>query len=268
MFEANLKPARVLKLILEAIKELVDDAVFECSEAGVALQSMDSAHVALVQLLLECDGFASYRCDRPVRLGIHLASLYKIIKCAGNEDTVMLRAKDDPDTLDIKIDGSERCCEFQLKLLDIEADLLGIPDMDVETEISMPARSFQKVCADLVKFGDTVAIETKKGERRVAFHTAGDMGPAKILYQESGAVEDWNLTTVKVDKATKLSFALRYLSLFAKATALSNYTTIQLNSECPMSIDYPIEQPLANPEKAVYYGYVRYYLAPKIDDSD
>jgi proliferating cell nuclear antigen len=94
MFEARLVQAGLLKKILEAIKDLVTDANFDCSASGVSLQAMDSAHVSLVSLLLRQDGFEHFRCDRNLSLGINLASMAKILKCASNDDIVTIKAED------------------------------------------------------------------------------------------------------------------------------------------------------------------------------
>jgi proliferating cell nuclear antigen len=70
MFEARFPNAILLKRILDAVKDLVDDVNWLCTEDGIELQSMDSSHVALVQFQLDESGFASYRCDRQITLGI------------------------------------------------------------------------------------------------------------------------------------------------------------------------------------------------------
>jgi hypothetical protein len=72
---------------------------FDCTAAGIALQALDPAHVSLVALLISADGFEAYRCDRPLTLGVNLESLTKILKCAGNDDSLTLRAADDGDRL-------------------------------------------------------------------------------------------------------------------------------------------------------------------------
>lgn len=61
MFEAKISKAQTLKKIIDAIKELVTDAKFECTASGISLQAMDAAHVSLVALLLRADGFEIYR---------------------------------------------------------------------------------------------------------------------------------------------------------------------------------------------------------------
>jgi len=69
MFEATLVKGVLFKKIVEAIKDLVSDGIFEVNEAGIHLQAMDSSHVALVSLSLPSDMFAHFRCDRTVRRG-------------------------------------------------------------------------------------------------------------------------------------------------------------------------------------------------------
>lgn len=53
MFEAKLANASLLRKIIDAIKDLVTDAPFDCSESAMCLQAMDSSHVALVSLKME-----------------------------------------------------------------------------------------------------------------------------------------------------------------------------------------------------------------------
>lgn len=55
--------------MVEAIKDLIEDANFDCNSSGFSLQAMDSSHVSLVALSLRADGFEHYRCDRNVSMG-------------------------------------------------------------------------------------------------------------------------------------------------------------------------------------------------------
>jgi proliferating cell nuclear antigen len=47
MFEARILQGALLKKIIEAIRELVQDANLDCSERGITMQAMDSSHVSL-----------------------------------------------------------------------------------------------------------------------------------------------------------------------------------------------------------------------------
>jgi proliferating cell nuclear antigen PCNA len=58
-----------LPQVIDAIKDLIEDANFDCNSTGFSLQAMDSSHVSLVSLSLRSDGFEHYRCDRNVSMG-------------------------------------------------------------------------------------------------------------------------------------------------------------------------------------------------------
>ena len=108
MLEARLPQGSLLKKTLEAIKELVSDANFDCNDSGIALQAMDNSHVALVALLLRASAFDPYRCDRALSLGVNLSSLSKILKCAGNDDVITIKADDQADTLNLIFEGTSK----------------------------------------------------------------------------------------------------------------------------------------------------------------
>lgn len=73
MFEARLVQGSILKKVLEALKDLIDEACWDITSSGISLQSMDSSHVSLVQLTLRSDGFDTYRCDRNQSIGVKMS---------------------------------------------------------------------------------------------------------------------------------------------------------------------------------------------------
>jgi proliferating cell nuclear antigen len=114
MFEARLVQGKVFKQIIEAIKDLVQDANLECTEDSLDLQAMDSSHVSLVAVSLKANGFDHFRCDRPLNLGFNSANIAKIFKCAGSEDIVTLKAEDSGDTLTLMFESpsQDRIADF------------------------------------------------------------------------------------------------------------------------------------------------------------
>jgi proliferating cell nuclear antigen len=108
MFEARLAKASLLKKILESVKDLITEVNFDFSDAGIALQAMDSSHVALVVLLLRQQGFEHYRCDRNMSIGMNLTSLAKVVKIAGPEDSITLKASDKADVLNLLFESPSK----------------------------------------------------------------------------------------------------------------------------------------------------------------
>lgn len=61
---------------------------------------------------------------------------------------------------------------------------------------------------------------------------------------------------ITMQEKVDLNFALRYLNNFTKATALGPSVTLSMSPDVPMVVEYPID----------VMGYIKYYLAPKIDE--
>lgn len=142
---------------MEAIKDLVQDCNFDCNDSGIALQAMDNSHVALVSMMLKAESFSPFRCDRNIALGINLTSLTKVLRCAQNDDILTLKAEDAPDVVNLVFESSEsdRLSEYDIKLMDIDQEHLGIPDTEYAATISMPSAEFQKICRDLMALSES-----------------------------------------------------------------------------------------------------------------
>ena len=218
MFEARLLQGKILKKLMESIKDLVTDANFDCSSAGLSLQAMDSNHVSLVALLLKAEGFEHYRADRNISLGINLTSMAKVLKCSGDDDIITLKAEDRGDTVTFMFESPKqtRISHFSLKLMDIDSEHLGIPPTDYKCVVKMPSAEFQRIVRELAVMGDTVRMSTSKDG--IKFAVAGDMGTGSIVCKQNQAVDDDEdeQIVIKMEEEVSLTFALRYLNFFAK----------------------------------------------------
>jgi len=260
MFECTLVQGELFKKIIGSISDLVNDGNFMCDSHHISFQGMDSSHVSLVALSLRSEGFKDYRCDRDITLGINFGSLSKILKCMGNKDSLALRADDDGDTVLFVFESPDqgRISNFELKLMDIDTEQLGIPDTEYKCVIKMPSTEFQRICRDLSAIGDTVIVSaTKEG---VKFSVTGDIGSGDMTLKNStqSVDNDENENVlIELDEPVTQTFALRYLNNFTKASSLSQTVSISLGPDVPLVVEYKIDD----------LGYVRYYLAPKIDEN-
>ncbi len=151
MFEARLTEGVVLKKIVDAIKDLVSDVNIDVAPTGITLQAMDSSHVALVALLLSVDGFEKFRCDKPLTLGLNIGNLAKVMKLGENDDTIILKADEDPSHLTIIFENKKkgRLTEFNINLIQIDSEHLSISDTEGGTKVTLGSADFSKICREL-----------------------------------------------------------------------------------------------------------------------
>merc|ERR1719420_2207251 len=237
-------------------------------------------------------GFENYRCDSNQVLGIQFAALNKILKCMTSKDSLSIQAQDDGDIINFSFESADqkRYSNFELKLNDIDAEQLGIPDTDYGTTVKMPSGEFQRICRDLAAIGDTVTISaTKQG---VQFAVDGDIGAGSMMIKgmisggggkvkdedatqmgeededmqmavptqnvdDDGDAED-NGVRIQLEESVQQTFSLRYLNNFTKATGLSKEVVLRMGADVPLEVEYKIAD----------FGSLRYYLAPKIDDDE
>ncbi|KFY40688.1 hypothetical protein V494_03383 [Pseudogymnoascus sp. VKM F-4513 (FW-928)] len=259
MLEARLEQANLLKKVVDAIKDLVQDCNFDCNDSGIALQAMDNSHVALVSMMLKAEGFSPYRCDRNIALGVNLTSLTKVLRAAQNEDILTIKAEDAPDVLNLVFESSDsdRLSEYDLKLMDIDQEHLGIPETEYSATVSMPSAEFKRICMDLMALSESVSIEASKDG--VKFSCAGDIGNGAVtLRSHTNVDKPENNVEIELSDSVALTFSLKYLVNFCKASGLSGTVKLCLSPEVPLLVEYALAGS----------SYLRFYLAPKIGDDE
>ena len=120
-----------------------------------------------------------------------LAARTKIVKCAQNDDVVTLRADESHDVLGLLFEsrkGKDRVGEYEMKLMDIDTEHLGIPDTVYDAEITIPAQEFRRIIGDLKELGESVKIEVSKDG--VRFSADGDIGSAAVTLKQTGGSDD------------------------------------------------------------------------------
>jgi len=83
---------------------------------------------------------------------------------------------------------SDRIAEYDMKLMDIDSDTLGIPDTDYDARVTMRASEFSRIVRDLSLLGESVRIEvTKEGIR---FTSDGEAANGNVLLKQTEAARE------------------------------------------------------------------------------
>jgi proliferating cell nuclear antigen len=231
---------------------------------------MDSSHVSLCALHFEIEAFERFHCDKPISLGLNTPSLSKVLKCASYDDTVTLRGDESSGYLTLIFEAPNRLkkSEFELMLMDIESEHLSIPPTEYDCRVRMPSAEFQRIIRDLKELsgslGDACKMTAKRSfchfimliEKKLLFATherlttgtisiekglirfssSGALGTGSIILQHNTQVDNKEDAVVVVaHQPVEHSFAVRYLSLFTKATPLGPTVTLHLSPDAPMS---------------------------------
>ena len=238
--------ASAVKAVFEVLKDIINDVNVYFTPRGVRILTLDTARVTLVHMTLNAENFEEYECAEVVAAGLNMGHVYKLLKSVSGQDTLTLKVEG-RDVMDILIENpiKKSFTNFKLKLLDINEDILDLPDIQMNVVTTLPSVDFQRITRDMGNLSNEMTII--RDQNRLELSCIGDFADQKTVIDFPESV-----------KRTGNTFSLKYINLFTKATNMCSAVQLMQDSEnenMPIIFRYTI----AN------LGDLRFYLAPKID---
>ena len=229
-----------IRILIESLKEILNDANFTIDKNGIKLMATDSTCNVLVHMKLIADKFEYFLCNRKINIGLNLSNLYKLIKTMSNNDTLTLfMEKNNENELGIKIHNDEKNSQttYKLNLLDIENKELKIPPAEFDTELTFPSNDFQKIIRDMINISEK--IEIKSIGNKLVLSCGGDFASQETVLGETD--NGIQFTSCKSSEyPIQGIYSLKYLILFTKCTNLCNIINIYIKNDYPLIIKYNI----------------------------
>jgi len=238
--------ASAIKSVFEVLKDIINDVNVYFTSKGIHILTLDTARVTLVHMELGAENFEEYECATDIIAGLNMANVYKLLKSVTGQDTLLVRIEG-RDYMEIFIENPEKksSTSFKLKLLDINEDILELPDIHMDVVTTLPAIDFQRITRDMSNLATEMDII--RDGNKLELSCKGDFADQRTVIEFPDSV-----------KRTGSTFSLKYINLFTKATNMCSSVQLLQNSEnenMPIIFRYTI----AN------LGDLRFYLAPKIE---
>ena len=244
--------SHVIKILCDVLKETLNDVNFVFDQTGLRVMAMDGSHVALIHLRLQSQNFESYHCVDKIQVGLNMNNLFKLIKTVTNMDIItFFITTDKQHELGVRIENADKNTQttFHLKMLDIDEVEIRIPDIQLDSVITMPSNDFQRMCRDMLNISDTFTMTYTANALRLSCD--GDFASQETIIGEA----NHGLTFTKCDDEVTGKFSLKYVNLFTKSTNLSNTLEIYLKKNFPLMLRYNV----AN------LGDIMFCLAPTLE---
>ena len=242
--------AVAIKSVFEVLKDIINDVNLYFDDDGVHIIALDIARTALVHMTLSAENFEEYDCKTRVIAGMNMANTYKLLKSVTNNDTLEMSISNG-ETLEMVVHNQTKKAysKFNLKLLDIDEDLLESPDLDTDIITTIPSVDFQRICRDMGNLADDINIF--RDDDVLELSCKGDFA------DQSTSIECPENINTRIGN----TFSLKYINLFTKATGMCSSVQILQNSEddsLPIILRYTI----AN------LGDMKFYLSAKANDEN
>lgn len=246
------------------------------------IQTMDKSHICLSNITIKDKWFSSYSVDNVTNISLDTTNFAIMMNYALKHSKMEIKFEDDvdPDKLFINLSSNSNNISkdiievvdpvdskktkkikkkevqnkfdhfFELGLIDVEQDILGIPDVEYDVDFMMKSENFSELMSELMVFGSNLNILCS--EDVLEFNASGDTGKLKV----NVPIDDLNEYAISEGETLDISYSLNHIGKMCLSNKLGQYVSLSISSEYPMAIKYDLGDE----------SIVVFYIAPKIVD--
>ena len=240
------------------------------------IQSMDKSHICLSSITISSQWFSSYQIEDATNISLDSTNFAIMMSYALKHNKMEINFDDDsdPDKLFINLSSNsdtllvepianvkskgKKIKEvqnkfdhfFELGLIDVEQDTLGIPEVEYDVDFTMKSENFVELIGELMVFGSNLNIICS--EEVLEFNASGDAGKLKVNIP----IDDLNEYAIAEGEILDISYSLNHIGKMCLSTKLGQNVSLSISSEYPMAIKYDLGDDSS----------VAFYIAPKIAD--
>jgi len=249
------------------------------------IQTMDKSHICLSNITIKDKWFSSYSVDNVTNISLDTNNFAIMMNYALKHNKMEIKFEDevDPDKLFINLSSNSNNVSniskdvievvdpvdskktkkikkkevqnkfdhfFELGLIDVEQDILGIPDVEYDVDFMIKSENFSELMSELMVFGSNLNILCS--EDVLEFNASGDTGKLKV----NVPIDDLNEYAISEGETLDISYSLNHIGKMCLSNKLGQYVSLSISSEYPMAIKYDLGDE----------SIVVFYIAPKIVD--
>jgi len=265
--------ARAFTSIFQNMKHFCDhvNVVFEKNRAYA--QGMDNSHISIFEMIIPCDWFDSYNHpdDENVVVGINIGLFFKILNTRDEGQEIFIKYDSDKqDKLFLHFITSSATSKtlfdkhFELPLIDIETEMMSIPDVEYAAEFSLSSANFAGIVGQLKHFGADMFIKCNEEEIRLSAKST-DTGNMSVVVP----IDDLSLFAINEGEILNLSFSLTHLNNICSFHKVSDCVNLKISDNYPLKATYLLEK-LDDDEDISETTKARIivFLAPRLSSDD
>ena len=217
------------------------------------IQGMDSSHVCLFDIKIYNNWFENYEVleNDAKNICINSQIFHTILSMSQEQDSLTIHYEGDADSLEIDLTNAkgEFNKYFKIPLIDMESELLGIPEVEYDVEFSIKSKKMNELISQLATFGDVVNINCC--EEKIDLISKGDGGEMLVNIP----IDDLSEFSISEGDVIDASYSLNYINKMCITTKLSSEIEISISAEMPLKIKYDLGDNSS----------VVFFIAPKIE---
>ena len=252
--------------IFQHVKIFSEHINITFNDEQLYIQSMDASHIVIFEIHLPKEWFDLYEktSQGDIVIGIQLGIFSKVLQTRGKTQQIRLEYTEETsdklfiyfaDLADTNASSASSLHKnFQLPLMDIESEMLAIPDFDSDVEIKIPSSEMASIISQLQIFGDSLDFICSDSDEKIQVVTqSSETGKMEVDIINSAQTE----CQLKEDVDMKVSFAIHRMHDICSNTKVAKQIEISISDCFPIRIKYDVGG----------NGKMLFYLAPKVSDT-
>ncbi len=244
----SVKDAKSFKTCVDAIVNLVDEGSFEATKDGLHLRTMDPSQIAMVDFKLPASALDQLDVDDKAAVTLNLLDFSKVLARANAHDSLEIAMDEKGAKLHLTFTGQSKRV-FKMPLLDSQSTMPKEPNVPFDATLKIRGGALKSMLQDAGMLSSHVVLEANDGHFRL--EAKGDAGDV----QSETAKDSESVASYDVKKQSRAMYPYDYLNNITKACPDDASLELNLKSDAPVRITYPIGE-----------AQLTYYLAPRVEN--
>jgi len=221
------------------------------------IQSMDKSHICLADINIKSKWFTNYDCAKNTNIAIDSTHYAILMNYALKHDTIEMKFEDEAEVENLFINflnGKEKKGAFdhffELPLIDVEEEILGIPSVEYDVDFTIECKKLMDLLSELSTFGQDLNILCN--EKILEFNAVGDSTKLKVNIP----IDDLSEFAIAEDDELNVSYSLNHLCKMCTSVKLAPVVDVSISTEYPMALKYNLGDDST----------VMFFIAPKVSN--
>lgn len=248
--------------LFKVLHNFSTNVVLDMNKERMYLQAMDQSQISILDYTIKREWFDSFDVKEDVSIGINTKILCMVFGCFIDGGTMDIELPKDSDVISITFKTETENAivkekEFSVPLIDIERDLLDIPDTEYSVDLTLQTSLYNDIINEIAKF--STILKMKLSEEEVTFKTGlgtNDITMIDCNFEVKLDIENMVEFSIEEDANIVSCYNIKYLTQLSSLG--KHFDTIYLG----ISKDIPLKLQFGNDENCI----IRFYFAPKFED--
>jgi proliferating cell nuclear antigen len=252
----SIEKGEIFSQCFQHMKTFIDSVNISFNEDHMYIQCMDYSMILIMELNFPKEWFDVYEVSSPITIGLMTKIWTKVLTTRDKVQSIRMNTEDKEDHLSVRFHSSVAKNifdkSFEIPLIDLNTELLNIPEVEYCADICLPTSSFYSMVNELKQFGDVMNVECTEEHINMESESE-EFGKMNTFIP----IDDLEEYSINENETVKSSFSLRMVSNICLFQKVAKTIQLGLSEQFPMKLQYMMENDAS----------LKFFLAPRIEDS-